>query len=805
MDGLFSLFFSDDVSSDESFSSSFFRRGKGALPKSDYTAGEHVQCWLTFFMVMLASRTIAPLFQKIGFPTLTGNVVVGAICGPYVLGIVAKDDVNSLGYINLFALAYITTAAGAELVVEELKKSIVIICTSVGAVAVLIFAAVSLVTKSLANTSLSTFTHGMTDTQQWSVAMIMGGLAVTGSPAAAVAVVRELQSKGKMTATFLGILMMIDVVVLIMMPMLLANADAEFTGVPFKAMTAGIVIATLIASCLLGIVVAYAYQLVMKIRIIALHALVFPIGFLVFVGCALLAELLAYHITEEGVHVSFEPLLMCMVGGFITVNYSKYHHRFVEALEHAGPTIFLPFFTLVGASLDLVTFAQALPFAIILSLVRMVCIFFGTAVPSHLLGESKQFKVTLWMTQISQAGFSLGLAAQIGTQFPGWGEKFQAVIISCVVVNQMIGPLMCKYALKKAGEAGRAITTDEEAALENENDPDAVHVADENKAVIIGVTPRSKAVAFSLLKKRWGVTMLAASGDEASGFRNQVYEWADNLRKEYMMKHGNSTRHLDPSAAVLHHETNFKAVLCNMPDLDKQQQQQQQEGSPGRRPSLPMGHPSSEVAGERFGGAFGDEPQGSGAQMESVKVEGAGLEMSVKPPQSTAGGSKAGSAELEPGSCYEGNEGPAKSLEDVLARGTSFDMLLPPGSFESNMQAVGIHDVLDNTDHLRTVVVALDSDQAALSLVKMLQTRWGHTKASKVRVVVLIQDPESAAAVAELGAVSVNDFVALHSQALLAAVTPYEKDAILVHATANQAAWADAYLGLFAQKAWSME
>ena len=39
---------------------------------------------------------------------------------------------------------------------------------------------------------------------------------------------------------------------------------------------------------------------------------------------------------------------------------------FVEALHHAAPKIFLPFFTLVGASLDLRTAASSLGFALIL-------------------------------------------------------------------------------------------------------------------------------------------------------------------------------------------------------------------------------------------------------------------------------------------------------------------------------------------------------------------------------------------------------------------------------------------------------
>mmetsp|Transcript_1766 Transcript_1766/g.4035 ORF Transcript_1766/g.4035 Transcript_1766/m.4035 type:complete len:800 (+) Transcript_1766:86-2485(+) len=785
------------------------RRGGASLVVSDYTAEEHTKCWATFLMVTLASYVISPYFKKLGFPGLTGNVIVGAICGPYVLGIVQKDDVNSLGYINMFALAYITTSAGAELIVEELRKTLAVILSTVAAMFIFIFAVVALVTKGLANTSLSSFTNDMSDSQQWAVAMIMAGIATTGSPAAAVAVVRELGAKGKLTAVFLGILMTIDVVVLIAMPMVLANADAEFTGIPFKAKTAGVVIGTLIASALLGLIVALAYMSTMRVPRAVLHNLVFPIGFCVFLACAYLTDFLSYHITEEGVHVSFEPLLMCMVGGFVTVNFSKYHHRFVEALEHAGPMIFLPFFTLVGCSLDLITFVKALPFAIVLSIVRMICIFAGTAGPGFLLGQARQQNLTLWMTQVSQAGFSLGLAAQMGKQFKPWGTEFQAVIISCVVVNAFIGPLLCKMALNWSGEAGKALSPEEEAYREAENDPLAIHIADQKKAIIIGVSPKSKAVALALLKKRWGVTVLTRTVEEASIIGDQVIEWADRFRKEYLA--ANQEEVIDVSALVLHHEHNFTAVPLIMPDLEECTM----ERDPNRRPSVmsvTMAELSHEVAGERFGGVFeADAVQALTAQSERASIElppaPHNLTQHVEPRPVLSVKNMARQSGESFRTTGDGTEKDDSVMArntslDTMPRNNSFDMLLPRGVMLGNMQPVGIENVLDITDALQTVVLSLESDKENLALLKMLMSRWG-AKASKIRVVVLIKEAESADAVSLLGAVAVHDFVAAHSQAVLASITPYEKDAVLVHGSATQSTWSAAWLDLYDQNAWS--
>ena len=50
-----------------------------------------------------------------------GYIFVGVLAGPFALDIVETHDLDSLKYINLFALAYITTSAGAELIVRKFR------------------------------------------------------------------------------------------------------------------------------------------------------------------------------------------------------------------------------------------------------------------------------------------------------------------------------------------------------------------------------------------------------------------------------------------------------------------------------------------------------------------------------------------------------------------------------------------------------------------------------------------------------------------------------------------------------------
>jgi len=95
----------------------------------------------------------------------------------------------------------------------------------------------------------------------------------------------------------------------------------------------------------------------------------------------------------------------------------------------------------------------------------------------------------------------LGLAATLATTFKPWGVNFQAIIISCVIVNLLFGSIVTKLALKWSKEAGMG--SGHEAHDEGEADPNQVHIADINKCVILGTCIFICTCAFSPLFGKW--------------------------------------------------------------------------------------------------------------------------------------------------------------------------------------------------------------------------------------------------------------------------------------------------------------
>lgn len=61
--------------------------------------------------------------RRLALPQITGYVISGIICGPFVLGILSSESVSDLNIIEGACLGIIGLAAGAELQASELAKS----------------------------------------------------------------------------------------------------------------------------------------------------------------------------------------------------------------------------------------------------------------------------------------------------------------------------------------------------------------------------------------------------------------------------------------------------------------------------------------------------------------------------------------------------------------------------------------------------------------------------------------------------------------------------------------------------------
>ncbi|TMW58800.1 hypothetical protein Poli38472_006945 [Pythium oligandrum] len=153
--------------------------------------------------------------------------------------------------------------------------------------------------------------------------------------------------------------------------------------------------------------------------------------------------------------VKFEPLLVLMTASCLAGHYSSIRHDMHIILDTAAPYIFLPFFVMTGAALKLDQVVDAIPLMSLYVVLRFVSIFIACYVGGRfVLKLSPEQYNNLWLTMTPQAGVALGLANEVkGLSTEPWAAEFASTIVAAVVVNQIIGPVLCAIGLSRAGES----------------------------------------------------------------------------------------------------------------------------------------------------------------------------------------------------------------------------------------------------------------------------------------------------------------------------------------------------------------
>ncbi|HAA56615.1 MAG TPA: hypothetical protein DCE42_17760 [Myxococcales bacterium] len=403
-----------------------------------------------FLVVVFFSNKMGRLFGMLQLPLISGFLLAGILAGPYLIGVLSTKSVGHLVFVDQVSLAVIAFIAGTELYWEDLKERFhsITYITAVQTFFVFILGSVALYLLS----GMIPFMKSMSAGGRITVSLIAASILIARSPSSAIAIVSELRAKGPFTQTVLGVTMVTDVVVIVRFAISHSLAQPLLSTKGFELSFLLILGVELIASLLLGLAIAWVIRTLLwsKIHTYIQSASILIIGYAVFAANGwLLAH--AHHYLP--IHFHYEPLLVCMIAGFAITNFSRTHEPFHEHLHNMAFPIYVAFFTLTGASLNVNLLVQTWAIALVLVIMRLVMLFMGSWVGGRLAGDPEQHNRLSWMTYVTQAGVSLGLAKQVATAYPSWGQAFAALMISVIVINQLAGPPFFKWAIQRVGEA----------------------------------------------------------------------------------------------------------------------------------------------------------------------------------------------------------------------------------------------------------------------------------------------------------------------------------------------------------------
>ncbi len=386
------------------------------------------------------------LFQKLRIPQVVGYIAVGIVLGQTGASIVNEQVVESFQIFNYFALGLIGFTIGGELKRETFQKygkQIVTVLLFEGTAAFVLVAVL-----------IGTVGSLLLESSQvaWALGLLLGAIASATAPAATSSVIWEYKSKGPLTTTILGIVAMDDGLALLLFAvassvagLILGNGSTGLLGTfisPFYEIA---------GSVFIGGFSGFVLSKILKRHSEKDRVLAFSIGIVLLVlGTALLFE--------------FDILLASMSLGVTVVNLTpRKSQDMFNLLRGFTPPIYVLFFVLVGAELNLSYMSVPLILMVVVYLVgRTAGKMAGSSLGARVSHASKSVRKYLPMCLFSQAGVAIGLSILAGHMFPGEvSNAIVIIIISTVFVLELTGPPFVKMAIVKAGEAGLNITEED--------------------------------------------------------------------------------------------------------------------------------------------------------------------------------------------------------------------------------------------------------------------------------------------------------------------------------------------------------
>ncbi len=439
-----------------------------------------------FLIVAIAANQIAKIFQKIKFPLITGFIITGIIAGSSFLNFITPSAVKNLNFLNEIALSIIAFSAGAELYLDDLRSRLQSIKWMTIGQLVITFVLSSVVIYFIADKI--PFMADMNTASKIAVSILFGTIFVARSPSSAIAVINEMRANGPFTKTVMGVTVVKDVLVIILFAISFSIAKALVNGEEMGISFLFILTLELIVSFALGYLVGKILEIpfLLKTNSKIKGVVIILIGYSVY----LFSHFIKINSTNWSSHeIILEPLLIAIIGGFVLTNYSKHRIEFKEVLEEISPTIYIIFFTLVGASLSFQTLISVFGVAIALFFLRLFTMFLGGVFGVTVVKDPKKYTFIAWMPFLTQAGVALGLATIISEEFPIWGHEFETIIIAIIVINQLVGPPLFKWTLNYVKESHLRATMN---PLQSTRD-----------AIIFGIENQSIALANQLQKHNW--------------------------------------------------------------------------------------------------------------------------------------------------------------------------------------------------------------------------------------------------------------------------------------------------------------
>ena len=415
---------------------------------------------LPLTLALFAGLMLSRLTKKFNLPAVTAYLVAGILIGPFCLGALgidklgftSLDGVKHYDLLSEVALGFIAFTMGNEFRVEALKK--------VGKQAVVIAIFQAIVATVFVDAALIGLHFLIPHKLPLSAAITLGAIATATAPAATLMVVKQYKADGPLTRMLLPVVALDDMVGLVVFAISFGIARAIEQG---HVEIVSILVDPLVevfVSLVLGGAIGYAFHWIEQFFHSRSKRMSISVMFVF-----LAVSLSQLHFTLGPVTIGFSSLLVCMAMGTVFCNLCSFSEELMDRIDRwTGPLMVL-FFVLSGADLNFTVFADwgIILAGVVYILFRSLGKIYGANISAKLTHCEPSIQKYLGITLLPQAGVSLGMsltAMSLGAP----GQIIRNVALFAVLVYELVGPLMTRIALQKAGEVKERPLSERELA-----------------------------------------------------------------------------------------------------------------------------------------------------------------------------------------------------------------------------------------------------------------------------------------------------------------------------------------------------
>lgn len=382
---------------------------------------------LSIAIVLFTGLFFGKIITYLRLPNVTGYLIGGLIIGPSVLNILSTESIASLDIISQVALGFIAFTIGLSFKINYFKRvgwTPIVIAIFESTLAVL-FVQIALLIAGF----------------ELSLAIVLGAIAAATAPAATVMVIKQYKAKGPVTDTLLSVVAVDDAIALILFGFATAIAQTLLGTNASTSLLMAVLnpVLEIVSALVIGAVIGFAMKYILKMFTTRGGRLSILIG-----GVFLITGIATFFGVSE--------LLANMAGGVILTNISLDAQRMGEMTDYITPPIYMMFFVLSGARLQLSIVPTIGLLGIIYIVFRVLGKLSGAYIGARIMKTSEDVRKYLGPMLIPQAGVAIGLTTIAEQVLPEHAGEITAVVLVGTLIYEFVGPVITKLSLEKAGE-----------------------------------------------------------------------------------------------------------------------------------------------------------------------------------------------------------------------------------------------------------------------------------------------------------------------------------------------------------------